>query len=122
MHTKFNQKAKSTLPFWKYTIYVENVLNSISDDLSCSCLTKTTTIERRPKKHYGNNLKIFYDYKYAQALYDESYLGSKIKNKRKGKRSGAILWQTPLNDRKCMGEITKRRHKNVRIHNDYGPT
>ena len=41
--------------------------------------------------------------------------------KRKGKRSDAVVWQTSLNDRQYIGEITRRRFKNFRFHNNYGP-
>ena len=37
--------------------------------------------------------------------------------KRNGKRSGEAVWQTPLNDKQCIGEMTQRRYKYVRFHN-----
>ena len=42
--------------------------------------------------------------------------------KRRGKRSDAAVWLTPLNDRQCIGEMTQRRYKYVRLYDHYGPT
>ena len=51
-----------------------------------------------------------------------SFAKQNIIQNRKGKRSDAVVWQTPLNDRQCIGEMTQTRYKYVRLHNYNGPT
>ena len=40
----------------------------------------------------------------------------------KQKRENAAVWQIPLNERQCIGEVIQRRYKYVRLHYYYGPT